>query len=268
MKARTRILFAFAVLGGWATLCSAMEPVKLSWTVDGVERQALVFPPSTPPATTAAAKAPVIFAFHGHGGNMKSTAQSMKFQQLWPEAIVVYMQGLPTPSPVDRQGLRSGWQRDPGQLGDRDLKLFDAVLTTLHAKYAVNDDRVYATGFSNGSIFSLLLWGERARTLAAIGVCAGVLAPTVHLTEPRPVVHIAGRADQTALFAKQEQTMEAERRVNGCGATGQPCGTGCKRYPSTKHAPVMTIIHSGGHVYPPWASGRIVKFFKAHVLHP
>lgn len=235
----------------------------MTFTVDGVDRQALVFPPAP---THSAVPAPVIFGFHGHGGTMQKAAGFMRFQTFAPHAIVVYMQGLPIAAPVDPQGLKPGWQQEPGQEGDRDLKFFDAVLATLHTKYAVDDHRVYVTGFSNGALFSLLLWAERGKGLAAIGVCAGILLPNVQLTVPRPVVHIAGQADQTAVFADQVLTMKAERAFNDCDPTGQPCGTGCRLYPSTKNAPVMNVIHPGGHLYPPGASPRLVKFFAAHSL--
>lgn len=256
-----RALLTFVLLTFAATLSFAAKPIAMMWKVDGVQRKALVYAPAP---TFAAAKAPVILAFHGHGGTMQSAATAMRFHQLAPLAVVVYMQGLPTPSPVDPQGLYAGWQRAPGQEGDRDLKFFDAVLATLHAKFSIDDQRIYATGFSNGAVFSLLLWGERGNVLAAIGVCAGVLDPGVHLRVPRPVIHIAGSADAVARYAWQVDTMKDERRFNGCSATGQACGLGCTLYPSAKHAPVMTVIHPGGHVYPPWASARIAKFFEAH----
>ncbi|HEV2718909.1 MAG TPA: esterase, partial [Thermoanaerobaculia bacterium] len=153
-----------------------------------------------------------------------------------------------------------------GQVGDRDLKFFDAVLATLHQRFAVDDHRIYVSGFSNGAIFSLLLWSERGKELAAIGVCAGVLDPAVHLTVPRPVIDIGGSADHVAVFARQQETMEKERAFNGCSATPQACGPGCRLYPSAKGAPVVNIVHPGGHVYPPWASERIAAFFKQHLL--
>jgi polyhydroxybutyrate depolymerase len=266
MKTCIRIVL---VLAGLATadVCLAAGPTTMKWTIDGVERQALVFAPSTS-ANTAKAKAPVVFGFHGHGGNMQGTANMMKFQQVWPQAIVVYPQGLKTASTHDPAGERPGWQHEPGEEGDRDLKLFDAILATLHTKYAVNDDRIYVAGFSNGSGFSFLLWGTRGQVVAAVGICAGILNSGVHLTVPRPVMHIAGSADHTADFATQQQTMDTERQFNGCNGPGQPCGTGCKRYASTKHAPVVNIIHPGGHVFPPWASGKMVPFFKEHPRHP
>src|SRR5262249_8227617 len=88
---------------------SAARAEVMSWTVDGVARRALVFAP-TAPTTAGGGKVPLVFAFHGHGGNMRGAARTMAFQEAWPEALVVYMQGLPTPSKIDPQGRLPGWQ--------------------------------------------------------------------------------------------------------------------------------------------------------------
>lgn len=142
-----KLLISFVLTIVFAgSIAFAAEPSPMKWTVDGVQREALVFLPSI----STVGKAPVIFAFHGHGGNMHFAARGMAFQNFWPEAIVVYMQDLPTPGKLgDVQGIRPGWQHDMGELGNRDLKFFDAVLGTLREKYSVDDRRVYATGFSN-----------------------------------------------------------------------------------------------------------------------
>ncbi len=68
---------------------AAADELRLS--VDGVEREVLVFPPSKTPVGTngaAAPKAPLLFAFHPHGGSAEEAASDMLFQNLWPEAIV------------------------------------------------------------------------------------------------------------------------------------------------------------------------------------
>jgi polyhydroxybutyrate depolymerase len=112
---------AIAIL---ASNAFATEPTATKWTIDGVEREALVYLPST----SSKAKPPVIFGFHGHGGNMHFSARGMAFQNSWPEAIVVYPQGLPTPGIVlDREGKLPGWQNQAGQQQDRDLKFVDTV---------------------------------------------------------------------------------------------------------------------------------------------
>ena len=85
----------------------------------------------------------------------------MHFQTDWPEALVIYMQGLPTPGLLgDIEGKHPGWQQTPGQLEDRDLKFFDTVLAAMKEKYPVDDRRIYATGFSNGGFFTFLLWAR------------------------------------------------------------------------------------------------------------
>src|SRR5437899_7032088 len=109
----------------------------MTWTVDGKTRTALVFAPPSTPATLAIPH-PLIFAFHGHSGTSQTAAMGMHLQTLWPEAIVVYPQGLPTKSKVDPAGNQSGWQVRLGQngLNDRDLKFFDAMLATMHQQFA------------------------------------------------------------------------------------------------------------------------------------
>jgi polyhydroxybutyrate depolymerase len=250
-------------------LCAACaaEPQAMRWTVAGIERQALVFPPSVPPSDTVTGKTPVIFFFHGHGSNMRA-ASHMGFQRLWPAALVVYMQGLPTPLRADPRGAWSGWQTEPGQFGDRDLKFFDQVLQTLKGKYSVDESRIYAAGFSNGAFFTYLLWAERAKTFAAFAPCAAWLFPAVHLTVPKPLLHIAGRRDRIVRFEEQEQTIEVARQVNGATAPGEPCGPGCELYPSTQGAPVEVRIHPAGHLVPPGAPRWIATFFKQHALPP
>jgi polyhydroxybutyrate depolymerase len=261
---KIRILIAFAMLGLAATSALAGQGKVMSWTVEGVKRQALVFAPAP---TTAAIKHPLVFAFHGHGGKMQGTSQLMHIQTLWPAAIVVYPQGLSSMSTHDPQGLRPGWQKEAGDNGDRDLKFFDAMLATMKQTYTVDDDRIYTTGFSNGGGFSYLLWAERGKTLAAIGECAGRLQDSTHLTQPRAFLAIAGQADTTDLFVWQQQSIEKARQADNATGPGQACGQNCTFYPSTTQTPVKTFIHPGGHVYPAWAPAEVVKFFKNH-KHP
>src|SRR5436190_19956962 len=120
------------------------------------------------PAQARTNATPVVFAFHGHGGSMRNAARSFGYHALWPEAIVVYLQGLNTPGRLtDPDGKKPGWQSGIGDQGDGDLKFFDAVLTSLRQDYRVNEKRVYATGHSNGGGFTYLLWAARGDRFAA-----------------------------------------------------------------------------------------------------
>jgi polyhydroxybutyrate depolymerase len=260
-----RLLVLAALIAGATGVLA--QGVTMNWTVDGVARTALVFAPSQA-VGAAAHKLPVIFAFHGHGGTSQTAAVGMHLQTVWPEAIIVYPQGLKTPSRIDPSGDQYGWQVQRGQAGlhDRDLKFFDAMLASLRQQFPVDDSRIYSTGFSNGAIFSYLLWAERGKVLAAVAVCAGHLASAEHLTVPRPVVVINGENDPLVSLAMVRQDIELDRQINGATAAGQPCGPMCTLYPSSTQTPVVTRIHPGGHFYPPWASPAIVEFFKLHQL--
>jgi polyhydroxybutyrate depolymerase len=250
---------AFAVLFAALLSRASARAEELKLNVDGTERTALVFAPA------GGGKAPVIFAFHGHSGSVEKTSEVMAFQTAWPEAIVVYMQGLPgIPIQMDPKGEQSGWQRTAGEAGGRDLKFFDAVLAELHKKYSVDDRRIYATGFSNGGFFVYLLWAERGNIFAGFAPCEAMIWPGIRLSGPHPVMVIAGKIDETVPFEKQEEAIAEVKRVNDCSAEGKSIGLGVTYYPSKDKTPVVTFIHPGGHVWPKAAATVIVKFFKNH----
>jgi len=124
-----------------------------TWTVDGVKRTALVRVPADPKAPAA-----VVFCWHGHGGNSAQSVRGWDFDKADTTSILVYPQGLPTVSPlVDKEGRRSGWQSAVGDGGDRDIKLFDAILADLKKERSVNERRIYSMGHSNGAAFSYVL---------------------------------------------------------------------------------------------------------------
>jgi polyhydroxybutyrate depolymerase len=229
----------------------------MTWEIDGARREAIVYSPAP---KRAAGKAPVVLAFHGHGDTSENY-QGVELEKFWPQAIVVYPQGLP--SSRDRA---PGWQVERGKDGDRDLKFVDQILTTLHKQFMVDDARIYSTGFSNGANFTYLLWAERPNVFAAFAPVAARILSSVQLTVPKPVFHIGGTADRQIVFADQKQAIEAARRANNATAKGEICGFHCTRYDSTSGAPVMTLIHNEGHVYPDEASPMIMEFFRKHPL--
>ena len=89
------------------------DPQKMEWTIDGAAREALVYAPSR----ESSGAPPLVFGFHGHGGSSQNAARSFRIHELWPEAVVVYPQGLPTPGRLtDPEGKKAGWQFAPGEL--------------------------------------------------------------------------------------------------------------------------------------------------------
>ena len=233
---------------------------KMSFTVDGVTRTALVYVPPTAKTVST----PLIFVFHGHGGNARQVARSFSMDRQWPEAISVYMQGLDTPGQLtDPQGNRPGWQAAIGDQEDRDLKFFDAVLARLKQDYVVDAKRIYCTGHSNGGGFTYLLWLARAEVFAAVAPSSAA-AKYADKLSPKPALILGGQNDPLVKFVWQERTMAAVRKVNGCAATGEPWDKQCTLYPSNGGTPLVTCIFPGGHQFNPAEPALIVKFFKEH----
>ena len=251
-----------------ATLHSALAEealVRHEFTVDGVVREALVAAPASAKTTPA----PRVFGFHGHGGNMQLAARSYHLHTLWPEAIVVYPQGLNTKGQLtDPEGKKPGWQGAVGAEGDRDLKFFDAMFASLEAKFKVDTKRIYSTGHSNGGGFTYLLWAERGEKFAAFAPSAAAARRALATQgglKPKPIIHIAGENDPLVKFEWQKLTMEAVRKSNQCGeGTSWEGEKGCTLYPSKIGAPVVAFIHPGTHTYATEAPALIVKFFKQH----
>ena len=227
----------------------------MTWRVAGETREAIVYAPSS----AASAKAPLVFSFHGRGDDMENF-QYVRLHEAWPEAIVVYFQGLP-----NGEGYR-GWQVESGQDNDRDLKLVDTALASLRTKFRIDEARIYATGFSNGASFTYLLWTERPAVFAAYAPVAGRIRPSLQPKQAKPLFHIGGQRDPQVRFADQRQAFETAIRVNGVAEKSASCGSGCTIYGAAGRTPVMTWIHQGGHVYPNTTSERIVTFFQAHSL--
>lgn len=236
--------------------------VERTWTVEGVQRTALVRLPAEAKAPTA-----VVFCWHGHGGNSAQSVRGWAFDKADTTSILVYPQGLPTVSPlVDKEGRRSGWQSAVGDGGDRDIKLFDAILADLKKERTIDPKRVYSMGHSNGAAFSYVLWQARPDVLAAIGSVAGSLTIKARDLKPMPVIHVAGENDPLVRYSWQQATFAAVRRFNACSDEGKPYAKEgvleATLYPSTKGAPLVTAIHPGGHEYAKGSSELIARFFK------
>jgi polyhydroxybutyrate depolymerase len=265
MAVRKAIGFLAIGIFGLAVSAFAQERARvMEWSVGGEKREAMVIAPAK-----SSEHPPVIFVFHGHGGSMRAQAR-VGFQDQWPEAVVVCPQGLPTASPRDPQGDRSGWQSRQGVNGDRDLKFFDAMLQRLRREFRIDDRRIYATGHSNGGGFTYLLWSARGSEFAALAPsAAGAAALREAKILPKlPILHVAGEADEIVPFANQQKTMDQVRQHLGCAAQGQPWDSAGDLkgllYKAPEGAPFVSLIHPGTHKYPAAAPALIVKFFQQH----
>lgn len=247
------------LIGSVAVAQPAAKQVHVK--VGDITRKALVYAPPTASKT----EAPVVFAFHGHGGSAENAAKDFNYQKHWPQAITVYMQGLPIPGTTDPAGKRAGWQHEVGELEDRDLKFFDQTLARLKKDYKVDASQIYTTGHSNGGGFTYLLWAAREDTFAAVAPSSVSIANRdVKELKPKPALHVAGEKDETAPYDKQQKLMKAIQKLNGCDSKGKPWEKQGTIYPSAGGTPFVALVHPGGHQFWEEAPKLIVRFFKEH----
>jgi polyhydroxybutyrate depolymerase len=256
------IRIAIIIMLVWGGRCAALPPGQIQvrkWHVGNDQREALLYIP----ASARQMLTPVIFVFHGHGGNMNDMYAQHRFDKLWPEAIIVYAQGLNTPGKlVDRKGLRSGWQQSPGNMDDRDIHFFDNMLLSLKSEYRINSRQIFATGHSNGGGFTYLLWAMRENVFAAFAPSAAVAGYT-DMLKAKPVIHIIGTNDPLVKPAWQEAQISQLKKLNTCAETGRPYARFAEIFSSALHHPVVVYQHPGKHVYPQSAEPVVVQFFKS-----
>ena len=194
-----------------ASIARAADPAltERSWTVDGLERKALVHTPIAATTAPTTSGVPLVFAFHGHGGSMKYAAERFALHKLWPEALVVYMQGLPVSGITDPEGKLPGWQKAPGDQGDRDLHFFDAVLASLEKDVKVDARRIFAMGHSNGGAFTYLLWATRGSVFAAVAPAAAAPGRYFRDLTPLPALQVSGEKDEIVSFQIQKRAMDS-----------------------------------------------------------
>ena len=233
------------------------------WVVDGVERTGLI---AAPPAKVPDSGAPLVLVFHGHGGTSRNISRTLSIHAEWPDAAVIYLQGLPAPSKlatVDPEGKLPGWQNAPGALGDRDVKLVDAVLAWAKQKYKIDPKRIYAAGHSNGGLFCYLLWATRGETFAAFAPASAAFTEMIATAKPRPALILAGDRDALVPFATQQRNITNILRLNQCDTTGTPWSGGALIHRSKVGADTVVDVYHGGHPLPPDAAALVARFFQS-----
>lgn len=176
-----------------------------NYSVAGESRKAIVYPPFV----KTDKKNPVVFVFHGRGGNATFASRKMNFQDYYKEAVIVFMEGIPGRkiSLYDPSGRKNGWQIFPDQVKDADILFFDTVLNDLHQKYSIDDSRIYLVGHSNGARFAHVLWKERGNLLAGIISVSAQGGEMVKDAVPVSVWMYMGKNDKVVPFENQKESV-------------------------------------------------------------
>ena len=156
---------------------------RVKLTVDGDER---VFIVHRPAGYTGTKKVPVVIMFHGSTGSglkfyntsrWKELGNTHHFISVYPTAMTVCV------SNGTQQKTNTYWMTPiievcPNQNRPDDVLFVKKMLEHLRANYAVDDARVYASGFSIGMGFIMMeLLVKMPEAFAAVGGAGSVLTP-------------------------------------------------------------------------------------------
>jgi polyhydroxybutyrate depolymerase len=233
-----------------------------------------------PPTAQTAGPRPLVLVFHGGGGTGLGAARLYGFNQLadargW---LVVYPDG------VDRH-----WNDGRETTGDRwlntvlvdDVAFVSGLIDHLAAALQADPRRAYATGISNGGIFSHRLGCELSGKIVAIAPVAGTIAAPEALRcgpgAPVSVIEWHGTDDRFVPYGGGEILHRAERgrvlsvdetislwaRLNGCPVAvrrsnlapvdpADPTRVGRSAYGPCRLESAVTLytIEGGGHTWP------------------
>jgi polyhydroxybutyrate depolymerase len=228
----------------------------VSFQVDGVERKAIVVAPKK-----RSARPPLILVFHGHGASGRIALRQFPIAEHWPEAVVIYPNGLPTPGGiVDLEGKKPGWQLAPGTQGNRDVNFTDAMLKWAKAKYSTDLRRTFVCGHSNGSRFTWVLHATRPDAFAAFaGMCAGG-GMLLRNTPDRPVFIVAGTDDPLIPIGNMRRFADDMVKKNGCKTPSVEVAPGVQAFDGPN--PVWVYIYEGRHLPPANMTSLLVRFFR------
>lgn len=211
-----------------------------------------------------AAPPAVVFAWHGFGSGPESARRSMAAAQLWDDAIVVAPQGEPRTFEQFGARERAGWQVAKGELGDRDLAFFDAMIDELDARGCLDRKRVYSTGFSNGGFFTNVLACHRGDVLAAAAPAGGGGPFEQCERAAVPVLVTHGRRDEVVDYRMATDSFARWVAHNGCSPDARAPADGCADAAGCpKATPVRMCSLDIGHEWPEGQAERTRDFLRA-----
>ena len=163
----------------------------ISLFVNGDERLFRLSVPNTDVGT----KLPVIIAFHGGGDADEDFQQQDEFDQLGEEEKFIMAYAI---AESDRTPSEGEWFLNTAATSRDDNHFSEAIVDELSKVYCVDQDRLYAIGYSLGSMYTYEIACQLNHRFAAVASFAGTMPvspETCGLSGSVAVLHIHGKLD-------------------------------------------------------------------------
>lgn len=174
-----------------------------------------------PPAYSKEKPAALVIALHGGGSTAIAMEKFSRFSELSEKEgfLVAYPDGVARQWNDEREMKGSRAHRENVD----DTGFISAMIDAIAKEYSIDAKRVFATGISNGGIFSLTLAARLSGRIAAVGAVTAGMAPKVFETfqpeRPVSVLLMNGTEDPLVPYEGGELRGVAQGRVIGTEET-------------------------------------------------
>ena len=177
---------------------------------NNVTREAIVYVPGAYSSTDAT---PLLLNFHGFGGSAQGHMEWVNMRPLADEHgfVLVYPQG-------SGLGDYTHWNPSPPSEDNKsnadDFGFVEQLIDTIASYYAIDANRVYATGYSNGGMMSFGMACYRGDRIAAVASVSGTMLDDTRArctpTHPTAVITLHGTDDPILPYEGGEGLRSAE----------------------------------------------------------
>ncbi|MDC1343493.1 T9SS type A sorting domain-containing protein [Flavobacteriaceae bacterium] len=193
-----RYITVLLLLLGFTFSSFAQQTINASITHDGIQRDYILYIPEIYDGNTTV---PLVLNFHGFGssasqqmfyGDFRDIADTEGFLLVHPEGTTF----------IGNQFWNVGFPGISSTIDD--VGFTEALIDELATLYAIDLDRVYATGMSNGGFMSFLLACQLSEKIAAVASVTGSMTQDTfddcNAQRPTPVLQIHGTEDDVVLY--------------------------------------------------------------------
>jgi polyhydroxybutyrate depolymerase len=164
----------------------------------GMEREYLLTVPDFDPETPH----PLVIAIHGADGRDYPFNQQSRWEGLARDEGMILAYPL---SELVRPN-EGEWQLNTREDMMHDIDFMNALIDEISNRYCVDAGRVYATGYSLGSMFNYELACHMNDRFAAIASVAGTMPVDPNacdIIDPVPILHVHGRRDSIISYTDE-----------------------------------------------------------------
>ena len=186
------------LLLGFCFSSFAQQTINASITHDGIQRNYILY---IPELYDGSSDVPLVINFHGFGSNANQQMFYGDFRDIADTEgfLLVHPEGTTF---IGNQFWNVGFPGLSSTIDD--VGFTEALIDELAASYAIDLDRVYATGMSNGGFMSFLLACQLSEKIAAVASVTGSMTQDTfndcNAQLPTPVLQIHGTEDDVVLY--------------------------------------------------------------------